>query len=98
MAKILSGLLPMKQIIIEDIEESFQVESRNAVNGLCVFSKLSDYLSLPKRALQRQNVSFLHGKTVPPRIFFSPQAEVFSEGSLYPRGSSLRTSEARAGN
>ena len=35
-AKILSGLLPMKQIIIEDIEESFQVESRNAVNGLCV--------------------------------------------------------------
>ena len=36
MAKILSGLLPMKQIIIEDIEESFQVESRNAVNGLCV--------------------------------------------------------------
>ena len=43
-----------------------------------------------------KNVSFLHGKTVPPRIFFSPQAEVFSEGSLYPRGSSLRTSEARA--
>ena len=46
----------------------------------------------------RKIVSFLHGKTVPPRIFFSPQAEVFSEGSLYPRGSSLRTSEARAGN
>ena len=52
--------------------------------------------SLTNRAKRVQNVSFLHGKRIPPRIFFSPQAEVFPRASLPPRGSSLRTSEARA--
>ena len=32
------------------------------------------------------NVSFLHGKTVPPRIFFSPQAEVFPRAAFTPEG------------
>ena len=34
----------------------------------------------------RNNVSFLHGKTVPPRIFFSPQAEVFPRSAFSPEG------------
>ena len=62
----------MKQIIIEDIEESFQVESRNAVNGLCVFSKLSDYLSLPKRALQRLKTTSHSDRFDFKKLAFSP--------------------------
>ena len=45
---------------------------------------------------ENKNVSFLHGKRVPPRIFFSPQGEVSPRAAFTPRGSSLRTSEARA--
>ena len=38
----------------------------------------------------------LHGNNVPPWIFFSPQTEVYPRAGFTPRGSSLRTSEARA--
>ena len=33
-----------------------------------------------------KNVSFLHGKTMSPRIFFSPQAEVFPRAAFTPEG------------
>ena len=34
----------------------------------------------------KNNVSFLHGKTMSPRIFFSPQAEVFPRAAFTPEG------------
>ena len=68
---------------MEAIIFTAQGDMRQALNNLQVRN--------PKK-----NVSFLHGKSVPPRIFFSPQGEVSPRAGFTPRGSSLRTSEARA--
>ena len=86
----------MNQSIIVDVHHQYIVALNECRSCGFLFLLLRRNILLIQFIKTLRNVSFLHGKRIPPRIFFSPQAEVFPRASLPPRGSSLRTSEARA--